>query len=184
MSFKKSLSVISVIFFFIYPSLCFPNFLIKLKNGASFVTYRYWDEGQHIKCFRYGGIIGIKKEAVLEIKASDLPYSQGVVSQPEKNESLQVNDKEQSEPNIQKEPLEVSLSLKKIFLEEKERITEKINLTSTDFNLAKEQKDRVKQDSLWKVLLSLQKELSELNSNVEAASGGKLPAWWDEGNKM
>ena len=41
-----------------------------LKNGGQFVTSKYWEEGDEIKFYLGGEIMGIEKGAVLDIKKS------------------------------------------------------------------------------------------------------------------
>jgi hypothetical protein len=62
---KKLLTAIAAAVFVIYPYVCFASYVIHLKDGREFVTDRYWEEGDQIKFNRYGGVIGIQKEACL-----------------------------------------------------------------------------------------------------------------------
>jgi hypothetical protein len=78
---KKFILIIVTIAFFIYPSVCLSSYLIELKNGSTFITNHYWKEGRQIKFYYRGGIVGIGKNLVREIRESDLPYKEEVVKQ-------------------------------------------------------------------------------------------------------
>jgi hypothetical protein len=46
-------------------------YLIKLKNGAEFITARYWQEGKQVMFDTYGGVFGVEKDLIIKISASD-----------------------------------------------------------------------------------------------------------------
>lgn len=71
---KNYIAAIITIVFLICPSICFSSYLIELKNGSTFIINHYWEEGSQIKFYYYGGVVGIEKEFVREIRKSDLPY--------------------------------------------------------------------------------------------------------------
>jgi len=60
----KLLTAITVAVFVIYPCVCFPSYVIHLKDGREFVTDQYYEEGDQIKFKRYGGVIEIQKDLV------------------------------------------------------------------------------------------------------------------------
>ena len=67
---KKFILIIITIAFFIYPSICLSSYLIELKNGSTFITNHYWKEGRQIKFYYRGGVVGIHKDSVKEIKGT------------------------------------------------------------------------------------------------------------------
>ena len=44
------------------------SYLLQLKNGNEVRTSRYWEEGDEIKFYIYGGIAGIQKGFVIGIR--------------------------------------------------------------------------------------------------------------------
>jgi hypothetical protein len=44
--------------------------LIQLKNGGQFLTPRYWEEGDEIKFYLNGQVMGIERDAVMKIEKS------------------------------------------------------------------------------------------------------------------
>lgn len=57
---------------FILPASGLASSLIILKNGGKFVTSHYWEEGEFIKFFLYGGIVGFKKHQIKKVENTDL----------------------------------------------------------------------------------------------------------------
>ena len=175
---KNYIAIIITIIFLICPSVCFSSYLIELKNGSKFVTYQYWGEGSQIKFYYSGGVVGIEKDLVKEIRESDLPY---IVEepQPERKEKVQAEAEYKPEPEQEKELPDTSHPEKEAFLKEKMRIATEIESVSAAFREAKAKNDRKQMQVERKRLLFLHTELSKLRKNVMADYGGQAPAWWD-----
>ncbi|MDM8515502.1 hypothetical protein QUF76_04825 [Desulfobacterales bacterium HSG16] len=61
---------------FFYSCPAFSAYIIRLKNGTTFYTDTYWQEGSKIKFIYLTGTIGIKKEVIDNIiMADDKPVS-------------------------------------------------------------------------------------------------------------
>ena len=97
---KKFILLIATIAFFICPSICFSSCLIELKNGSTFITNHYWKEERQIKFYYYGGVVGIEKEFVREIRESDLPY---IVEKPRPAREENVQAKAEYKPESEQE---------------------------------------------------------------------------------
>lgn len=69
---KKRIILGMLIGVLILPGLCMAGFRIELKNGSSFVTDRYWEEGNQIKYYQYGGVLGVAKDQVKSITETDV----------------------------------------------------------------------------------------------------------------
>jgi len=170
---KKFILAIITIAFFIYPSVCLSSYLVELKNGSTFITNHYWKQKGQIKFYFRGGIVGISKDLVREIRESDLPYIKEE-PQSEKEEEVKAESEQEKETRLLPHPE------KEAFLEEKMRIATEIESVSAAFREAKAKKDRKQMQVERKRLLSLQTELSKLHKKVKAEHGGQAPAWWDE----
>ena len=99
---KTTLTAIMITIFFLTPAICFSAYRIHLKDGREFVTDRYWQEGAMIKFKRYGGLIGIQKDRVLEIEETeDLPEGKAV---PAETGAVTTKDKPGGEEQPQDQP--------------------------------------------------------------------------------
>lgn len=54
--------------FAVYASVCSAASLIELKSGAHFVTSHYWEDGDSIKFYLYGGVVGFAKQQIKKIR--------------------------------------------------------------------------------------------------------------------
>jgi hypothetical protein len=63
-----------VIALFICPSVCTASYLIQLNNGKQFFISDYWEEGNLVKFYYYGGVVSIEKGQISTITSSDSPY--------------------------------------------------------------------------------------------------------------
>ncbi len=180
---KNYITVIITIVFLICPSICFSSYLIELKNGSKFITYQYWEDGNRINFYCYGGVVGIEKHLVRGIRESDLPY---IVEKPRPaiKEKVKAEAEYKPKPKQEKEiPLQPHPE-KEVFLKEKMHIATEIESVSAAFREAKAKNDRKQMQVERKRLLSLKTELSKLREKVMADHAGQVPAWWDEGDKM
>ncbi|HUV49432.1 MAG TPA: hypothetical protein VMW78_00175 [Anaerolineae bacterium] len=180
---KKFILIIVFIAFFIYPSVGLSSYLVELKNGSTFITNHYWEKKGQIKLYFRGGIVGIEKSLVREIRKSDLPYIKEE-SRPVKEEEVKAESEYKPESGQEKETGLLSHPEKEAFLKEKMRIATEIETVSAAFMEAKRKKDGKQTDEQWEKLLLLQKELSALSDKVKPAYGGKVPSWWDKDDQM
>lgn len=171
------LAVISCILFLIHPPDGLSSYLIRLKDGAEFITCNYWDEGGAIKFDLYGGIVGFPKEYVLEIRTSDLPCPR--MDQPA--EQQERDQKDATKRSLSKQNLKTGAedSPNRAFLEEKTRIMTEIRDARDAFREAKAKNNEEQVQAERKRMLSLRTELSRLLKKVKDAHGGQVPAWWD-----
>jgi len=105
---KKLLTAIATAVFVVFASLCFASYVIHLKSGQVFQTDRYWEEGKEIKFYRYGGVVGFRKDLVKEIEeVENLPHEKEAAAKqeapaaPEKAEEIE-EAKEQGESEAEK----------------------------------------------------------------------------------
>jgi hypothetical protein len=208
MKLNKKLFCISVLasLLFILTELCLADYIIHLKDGRSFTTPEYREEGDQIKFVRYGGLIGLPREQVVSIE-ENLGLTQKEESDPAKAEGFEKERRtgtdKQREPekkeNVedmkkaknQGTPSEMSEKEKKNFewekiakmqklLEEKRQIMMEKAAVITSYKEAKARKNKKKKKQYWNELLSLQKKFDNLRERAVAENGGGLPEWWDD----
>jgi hypothetical protein len=56
------------------------SYLLHLKNGNELRTSHYWEEGDEIKFYAYGGVAGIQKAFVSRVTISNLNYKEDISS--------------------------------------------------------------------------------------------------------
>jgi hypothetical protein len=203
---KKSMLGILFGILVFFPVVCTADYVIHLKDGRSFTTPEYWEEGNQIKFERYGGLIGLPKDQVVSIeenpgltkkKERQSAKAEGVDKErrtgadeqrePEKKENVEDAKKVKE----QKTPAQMSVEEKKNaewekiakmqkLLEEKRQIMREKEAVITSYKEAKARKNREKKEQYWNELLSLRKKLENLRERAVAENGGGLPDWWDD----
>lgn len=180
------------------PIICTAAYVIHLKDGRSFTTPEYKEEGDQIKFYRYGGLIGISKDQVKEIEEiEDLPeekeeavagkaevgskkrpaepQKENGVKQTTAGEKTEAGTEEGGEKTKQEETDKID-----VLLEEKRYLEREIKRIYSKFKEAKSKADKKTQQGYFQELKSLRGKLLELEQKVKAVSGGKLPVWWRE----
>ncbi len=76
---KRLLATWVMIALLIYPSICMASYLIQLTNGKKFIISEYWEEGNQVKFYYYGGLITIDKDQIQAITESDKAYVEEVL---------------------------------------------------------------------------------------------------------
>jgi hypothetical protein len=178
---KKFILIIVTIAFFICPSICLSSYLIELKSGSTFITNHYWKQKGQIKFYYRGGVVGISKDLIRQIRESDLPY---IAEKPQsaRKEKVMAESEYKSELKQEKETRLPPRPEKEAFLKEKMCIATEIQAVSAAFREAKAKNDRKQTNEQWEKLLLLHKKLSALRDQVKTAYGGQIPSWWDESN--
>ena len=69
---KRFFQILAICFGIVLPATGFPSSLIELKSGAKFVTSHHWEEGEFVKFYLYGGIVGFKKHQLKRIQPTDM----------------------------------------------------------------------------------------------------------------
>jgi hypothetical protein len=66
----KRLFAAALIFFIIFPFFAIADVII-LKNGKQIKSEEVWEEGNQVKCYLFGQIVGYPKETVKQIKSEE-----------------------------------------------------------------------------------------------------------------
>ena len=161
---KKFILIIVTIAFFIYPSVCLSSYLIELKNGSTFITNHYWKQKGQIKFYYRGGVVGISKDLVREIRESDLPYIKEE-SQPVKEEE----DKSEEKPDDEQ-----------LYKNQRIALSMKVREALESYKRAKEVGDRDRIAEEFRRVSQISSKLEDLEKEVKAKNSGILPSWWRE----
>ncbi|MCF8128562.1 MAG: hypothetical protein K9N10_08605 [Deltaproteobacteria bacterium] len=173
----------------LFPGVCFADYLIRLKDGRSFTTDAYREEGEQIKFNRYGGVIGLPKDQVIDIEEIEAVPKEEVLKPPEPppasenkmetagvpkspSEAAKTEDEKTADPK--KEDPQMA------FMKEKRRLLLEREYLSNAFKEAKAKNAKEEKDRCWNQLLQLQKKLEQLQNRVAEENNGTLPPWWEQ----
>ena len=176
---KWIISPLVILMFF--PGIGFADYIIHLKDGRSFTTSKYVEEGNVIKFDRYGGFVGLPKDDVVEIETVTVDESKSppVVEQSE-NKAVATSVKKAAEASVKKDQKKETEDEQIAFMDEKRRILEGQKRASEAFKAAKTSGKRDKKDAAWQEIFLFREKMSNLRERVIKAGNGTLPSWWDQ----
>jgi len=174
---KNYIAAIITIVFLICPSICFSSYLVELKNGSTFITNHYWKEGRRIKFYHYGGVVGIEKGFVREIRESDLPYKEEVIEQ-KASQTPEIAPKEAwkkagEEIKEEEEKIDVTFykNKKSTLMERYSEAKKKLQHATKDLNVALQREANNELKEISKQRAAIAREIKEKNNGI-------LPEWW------
>jgi hypothetical protein len=180
---KRKIFLCAIFIVLIIPFTCYASFIIELKNGSKYLTNQYWEEGDSIKFYLYGGIVTFKQDAIKTIRLSDQPYkweepaSQKVDKV--KKEEIKTEEKK-AEPVVEKtKPLPpITEAEKSAFLREKEELEQGYKEVSDQYKLAKKNADKAGIEEANKRLIELKIKDSDLKKRIKERNNGSFPDWY------
>jgi hypothetical protein len=169
------------------------SYLLQLKNGNELRTSHYWEEGDEIKFYTYGGVAGVQKAFVSKVTISNLNYKEDIASKedidknrapsvsvsPKSKESrqMQIGTKE-SQPNEKTGKDEVVDF--DYYRERKAALKEKLEDAIQRHREATARKDQEAKESTRKEYLEFSKQIIDLGDDLKRKNKGVLPDWWQE----
>ena len=183
---KKFILSIATIVFFIYPSVCLSSYLIELKNGSTFITNHYWKQKGQIKFYYRGGVVGISKNLVREIRESDLPYKEEVVEQKaspvpdtpdvaSKEAEKKAGEEVEAAKKTEAKSREIDVAYYK---REKKSLMEKYKQAREKLEDARNSRDKAAIRDVKKEIKKINNQLTDLALKLKEENNGMLPIWW------
>lgn len=186
---KRLLATWVMIALLIYPSICMATYLIQLTNGKKFFISEYWEEGNQVKFYYYGGLITIDKDQIQAITESDKAYVEEVLDT-RAPESPGIGAKQpaaETKLGAKESSLEKKTAPEKgkteeerddeHYKEQRVLLEAKIYEAIDRYDAAKKKKDNKARDKaraeMWKIHDQLKELQLELKKNK-----GELPEWW------
>jgi hypothetical protein len=173
------------------------SYQIQLKNGNEINTSRYWEEGDEIKFYAYGGIAGIKKGLVSKVTTSNVTYKEDSPSKVdlEKGKAATVpsgpNVKENAQSRGSETPSGSDGSGKKseskgevvdfdYYRARKAVLKEKLEQALQRNREAITRQEQEARESTRKEYLEFSKQIMDLGEELKSKNKGVLPDWWNE----
>lgn len=201
---KRFITILAALCLVTYPAVCFPSYLIKLKNGQEFLIPQYWEESGQIMFDYYGGVVRIEKDQVEKIESSDLPYHEVKSPEPEMPPGPAGRIPEAAadkEPGIEEtaslpeapaqkltgEPAEKTgsgegKSEEEVDLEfyrnKRSDLKAELDQALESYFGAVSRKDHEGADKAMDEVKVLSKKLFDLQNELSAKTNGELPDWW------
>lgn len=174
---KKSILITMILFFLAltFPATGAAAYLIRLKNGGKFTTFKYWSEGNQIKFYIYGGVAGIKKDSVRKIEktASENIIYKKLQSRQKMAEIPPGTNDRKDEKTEEKPDIDY-------YKEKKALLTVKLDESLEKIREATRNKDRVAKEKARDEMKKISAEIYALTDELKEKNNGKLPeGWWE-----
>jgi hypothetical protein len=169
------------------------SYLLHLKNGNELRTSHYWEEGDEIKFYAYGGVAGVQKAFVSKVTISNLNYKEDIARKEDidKNRapSVSVNPKSKESRQMQIGTRESQTDEKTgkdevvdfdYYRERKATLKEKLEDAIQRHREATARKDQETKESTRKEYLEFSKQIIDLGDELKKKNKGVLPNWWQE----
>jgi hypothetical protein len=169
------------------------SYLLHLKNGNELRTSYYWEEGDEIKFYVYGGVAGIQKGLIRRVTTSNV-NSKEDTSKNKELEKLQTplglsDQKSKESPQIQsgKNESQPSGNAEKgealdfdYYREKKAALKEKLEDALERNREAIARQDQEAKESTRKEYLKFSQQIMDLGDELKSKNKGVLPDWWVE----
>jgi hypothetical protein len=173
------------------------SYQIQLKNGSEIKTSHYWEEGNEIKFYAYGGVAGIQKGLVSRVITSNLPYKEDSSSKedleksrnpsglsgPKSKESAETRGSEiagRTDGSGEQTGSTGGTVDFDYYRERKSAIKENLDNAIQRNEEAKARQDQEATASTRKEYLEYSKQLLDLGDDLKKKNKGVLPDWWKE----
>ena len=160
------------------------SYRLQLKNGNEIKTSHYWEEGDEIKFYFYGGIAGIQKGFVSGVAISKSNFiEQGkdsrVLDGSISSEGIKTQHKE-NEDKSDEEAGNAEVSEMKYYSERKATLKEKLTEALENNREATHRKDQEAKKATREEMRKYSQQLHDLEDELKEKNNGNLPDWWKE----
>jgi hypothetical protein len=155
------------------------SYLIYLKNGNQLRTSYYWEEGDEIRFYVYGGIVGIPKHSIIGFKKSTKIEDDPMVRDQkvtDRTDTQSSNRQTTSRRGDKKdEPVDINY-----YREKKAALKGKLEGALEKNREATRSKDPQAKEATRQEMLKHATQLHALEDELKEKNQGTLPDWWKE----
>lgn len=190
---NKRLLFIALVAFQSWTLVWAASYRLQLKNGNELKTPHYWEEGDEIKFYAYGGVAGVPKglvDSVTMLKSNfkeDAIYGkdrgQGkdslVLDAPKSTEAIQTQNKDDKDKSNEKSGNTEVVDIQ-YYSERKAALKEKLAEALEKNREATSRKDQEAKQATRQEMRMYSQQLHDLEAELKEKNGGSLPDWWKE----
>jgi hypothetical protein len=190
----KTLIIFIVLIIFQTPGLSWgASYLLHLKNGNELRTSYYWEEGDEVKFYVYGGVAGIQKGFVSRVTTLNANYKEDTSYKNDLEQSrtpLGLSDRKPKESRqtqiVERESQSSGIAEKRemvdfdSYRERKAALKEKLEDALQRNREATTRQDQEAGKSTRKEYLEFSKQIIDLGDELKSKNKGILPDWWNE----
>ena len=191
---KKMFYGAAIVLTFFLSSTAFADYVIKLKNGRSVETERYWEEKDAIKFQYQGGVASLLKKNILSIVKVEEKFSERSSKQKEQSpaSAIPVETKKASAPEMAKatpgeasKEAEVKETDKKeidieSYKKQKVYYTEQFEQAYQRYLEATSRRDVEGKKKAWEEFNNYGGKVVSMEEELRKKNNGIVPQWWKE----
>ena len=163
------------------------SYLIFLRNGNELRTPHYWEEGDEIKFYIYGGIVGIPKRSVTGVKKSTSRYQEYIEKTGDEiarrdpkgldRTKAQPSNEQTTSGSDDKKAKTVDVDY---YRQKKAALKGKLEEALEKNREATRSKDPQAKEATRQEMLKHATQLHALEDELKEKNQGILPDWWKE----
>jgi hypothetical protein len=163
------------------------SYQLQLKNGNEIKTSHYWEEGNEIKFYLYGGIVGVPRANVIDIKSSNANYQENkdvipaeTIVKDQKIVDKTKNQTDNREEKISKDTEKSGAIDQNYYREQKVVLKDKLDDALERNREATRRKDQEAKETTRLEMREYVKKIYDLEAELKEKNKGVLPNWWNE----
>ena len=151
-------------------------YLIHLKNGGEFATFRYWKEGDQIRFYVPGGIVGISRDSIRKIEKT-VPETTGYVKSDSDREAVKIPPPE-TDKNLTDKPEEDKIDVT-YYKEQKSQLEVQLKRALEKVREADKNNDSIAKERARADAKEISDKMYDLTAELIKKNKGKMPeSWW------
>lgn len=161
------------------------SYLIQLKNGGEVRTPGYWEEGDQIKFYIYGGVAGIQKGFVNEIKETKIVLrdrfekSRSDPGYEEKfKEATKLERADQDQSGYSNTRTKNNIIDIDHYQQQKLTVRQKMEEVTQEYEEASRRRDAAAKEKARQERAALSRQLIDLTEELKQKNNGVIPEWW------
>jgi hypothetical protein len=184
---NKLILFIALVIFPSWSLLWAASYQLQLKNGSEIKTSHYWEEGNEIKFYQYGGVVGVPRANVIGIKSSNANLQENKDTIPTdtivKDQKVGDNTKthtDKKEEKLSKDTEKIGTIDPNYYREQKAALKDKLDDALEKNREATRRKDQDGKAATRQEMLKYSQQLHDLERELKEKNKGTLPDWWKE----
>ena len=175
---KKSILITIILYFlvFAFPATGDTAYRILLKNGGEFKTLKYWSEGDQVKFYVYGGVVGIQKDSIRKIEktaSENIIYKKSQRHQKAAKISPETNDGKNQKIE---DKIDITYYKKK-----KSQLETELKRALDGVREANKNKDSKAREKARDEVKKISAKMHDLTAELIKKNNGKMPeGWWEK----
>jgi len=179
---KRLIFIIAIVLFRAYFPADGASYLIHLKNGSELLTNWYWEEGDQLMFYFSGGIVGIQKDFINNIKESNLVYREKDMKAQAPQAPVDQKSRIIEEGQSKKSEKDNSGAEKVDFdyyKQKRREFLEKLDEAQERYEEVLKTKDPQASEHARQEWVSFGTKIHQLADELKKKNKGVLPDWWD-----